>query len=886
MRSRVVVVVLALVVGCWAPFGPPKPATRELSLPIETYRLGNGLRVVLLVDPNAAEAQVTMRYQVGTLDDAPGAEGIAHLAEHLMYQQVRDGQSLFAQLETAATEFNGMTALETTTYFERAPAAKLDELLALEAARLTMRCETITDATFLREREVVRNELRQNQIQLGVTTAVHESLFPAGHPYRHGRDTEQSLGGITREQACAFLDAHYSSDNAVLVVSGNIIAKAVKQSIQRLFGSLARRSIAARRPVAPVTLRSELARKAPIDDATLLLAWPLPADPGRRARVRALGWMLVQQAGEDIKGPVTLTEFGGDRARMIAAIAMPARDETIADVCKILERTLRELPASFSNAKYYDETFDHARQRELHRLFAKFDDGGTRDTHLADHVLAGRDAAGGLASEVQALATMERDDASELAGAELALGRATIVTFEPESSQKLGQPTKLDAPTHHTDQRRHVHDPAAAHQPAARLGVSSPLARAKTRTLPNGIKVLLLPLSSVPTVEVRLVFAVGTGDELAHQRGAALVAGHLLGGNAEDWVQLNKFYSVGAQIEREVGFDHTTFKARGLERHFDVILTGLELFVRNGGYQAVEETLVRLRGALKIDPKEVAVDRTWRGSMFGHDHPYTVAGAWSQLDASQLDTGTVRTFRSVHYRPDALTVVISGGFDPRVADQWIDHAFSTWTADASPRRPSATAKLSAQSVAVPDDTSLVRIKVALPANHLSRASALILTEMLEDAISDVRHQLGASYGLHAALSDARLSSRIQIDGYVDATRARDAIVLVRDRLRAFRNDDATASVFVRARQRVAARLLSIVTSAGALGDLGEASVALERDVDDNVTTSERVRTMTLALIEGDLASLDLSLAAILMRGPTPAVSAAFEALGRKPSIRE
>jgi hypothetical protein len=111
-------------------------------------------------------------------------------------------------------------------------------------------------------------------------------------------------------------------------------------------------------------------------------------------------------------------------------------------------------------------------------------------------------------------------------------------------------------------------------------------------------------------------------------------------------------------------------------------------------------------------------------------------------------------------------------------------------------------------------------------------------------------------------------------------------VLVRDRLRAFQRDDATASVFVRARQRVAARLLSIVTSAGALADLGESSVSLERDVDDDVATSDRVRAMTLELIARDLGSLDLSRAAILMRGPTPAVSAAFEALGRKPSIRE
>ena len=48
----------------------------------------------------------------------------------------------------------------------------------------------------------------------------------------------------------------------------------------------------------------------------------------------------------------------------------------------------------------------------------------------------------------------------------------------------------------------------------------------RTRQLPNGMSVVLLPIASVPTVDIRMVFRSGGADEPADATGAALVAGH------------------------------------------------------------------------------------------------------------------------------------------------------------------------------------------------------------------------------------------------------------------------------------------------------------------------------------------------------------------------
>ncbi|HSK00167.1 MAG TPA: insulinase family protein, partial [Kofleriaceae bacterium] len=245
MLRRVIVAVG--LVACWKPFAPPRPAQRTFEPQIHMARLDNGLRVIALPDATATEIQVTMQVGVGSIDDPPGREGLAHLVEHLMYQQVLEGESLFANLERHATSFNGATELEATTFTERAPPASLDRFVALEAARLALRCETIDAETFAREREVVRNELRQKSQPLATAAAIHAGLFQPGHPYRALRDSPDSVAAITREQACAFADAHYAPDNAVLVVSGNVTAGQVERAARRVFAALPRRP----RPLRP-----------------------------------------------------------------------------------------------------------------------------------------------------------------------------------------------------------------------------------------------------------------------------------------------------------------------------------------------------------------------------------------------------------------------------------------------------------------------------------------------------------------------------------------------------------------------------------------------------------------------------------------------------------
>src|SRR5256885_16611269 len=54
--------------------------------PVERFRLGNGLRAVLMPDSSAPTVAIAVVYDVGFRSEPEGMTGFAHLFEHLMFE--------------------------------------------------------------------------------------------------------------------------------------------------------------------------------------------------------------------------------------------------------------------------------------------------------------------------------------------------------------------------------------------------------------------------------------------------------------------------------------------------------------------------------------------------------------------------------------------------------------------------------------------------------------------------------------------------------------------------------------------------------------------------------------------------------------------------------
>src|SRR5690606_14820202 len=150
------------------PFGP--------SLCIERFALANGLNVLLVEDHAAPVVAYHVWFKVGSRHEEPGKTGLAHLFEHLMFNEVEGlpAGEFDRKMEEAGAESNASTWLDWTQYNEAIPKTQLGLVVKLEAdrmARLVLRQPQVTS-----EKEVVANE-RRYRVDDDVEGAVNELLW-------------------------------------------------------------------------------------------------------------------------------------------------------------------------------------------------------------------------------------------------------------------------------------------------------------------------------------------------------------------------------------------------------------------------------------------------------------------------------------------------------------------------------------------------------------------------------------------------------------------------------------------------------------------------------------------------------------------------------------
>src|SRR6202795_3756878 len=139
-----------------------KTATKSsVQIPIQQFKLKNGLRVILSEDHSAPTYSIAVTYNVGSRDERDGRTGFAHLFEHMMFQgsqNVGKGEH-FVLIENNGGGMNGSTNTYRTEYHETLPANQIDLGLFLEADR--MRSLVINQSNLDNQRKTVEEEHRQ-----------------------------------------------------------------------------------------------------------------------------------------------------------------------------------------------------------------------------------------------------------------------------------------------------------------------------------------------------------------------------------------------------------------------------------------------------------------------------------------------------------------------------------------------------------------------------------------------------------------------------------------------------------------------------------------------------------------------------------------------------
>lgn len=217
------------------------------SIPYQTYRLDNGLQVILSEDHSTPITAVDIWYHVGARNETKGRYGFAHLFEHMMFQgsaHVGKTEHL-TRIEAVGGSVNGSTTEDRTNYFEIVPADRVNLALWMEADR--MRSLAVNQANMENQQKTVSEELRQrinNQpyssaFLLASYAATYHSMNCPGYAHPPSGSIED-VQAATLEDVKAFHSTYYQPDNATLTVVGDFDPKQVKGFIEQYFGGIPR----------------------------------------------------------------------------------------------------------------------------------------------------------------------------------------------------------------------------------------------------------------------------------------------------------------------------------------------------------------------------------------------------------------------------------------------------------------------------------------------------------------------------------------------------------------------------------------------------------------------------------------------------------------------
>ena len=206
----------------------PQINPSALVVPHRLLTLKNGLTVILHQDRSVPVVSVNIWYHVGSANEKTGRTGFAHLFEHLMFEgsaNVPDGE-FDALLEAAGGSNNGSTTTDRTNYYEDVPSNALELALFLESDRMGHMLAAMSPARVDGQREVVKNERRQNYENRPYGMAfleLNQALYPSNHPYSWPTIGHmQDLNAATYEHVVEFFKTYYVPNNATLVVAGDI----------------------------------------------------------------------------------------------------------------------------------------------------------------------------------------------------------------------------------------------------------------------------------------------------------------------------------------------------------------------------------------------------------------------------------------------------------------------------------------------------------------------------------------------------------------------------------------------------------------------------------------------------------------------------------------
>src|SRR6478735_2389757 len=310
-------------------------------------------------------------------------------------------------------------------------------------------------------------------------------------------------------------------------------------------------------------------------------------------------------------------------------------------------------------------------------------------------------------------------------------------------------------------------------------------------TMPNGMRLVVAPVTKLPLVSISAVIDAGARTEREGEEGVAALTAQLLleGAAGMDGAALtDRFERIGSSVEARADWDSATLTLTVLRERLPEALTLVRDLLRAPEFPAREVTRLKDERLaelmqLRAEPGSLA-DEHFARAVYAPTARYATPAAGSATSVRALTRPVVREFYARRYRSSTTTLVLAGDVTVEGARALAEQLFGDWQGGDVPTTErsidAAPAQKLVRVVAKSDaPQSEVRVgHVGLPRRHPDYFAATVLNAVLGGLFSsrinlNLREAHGYTYGAFSAFDWRRQSGPFAVSTAVrsDATDA-------------------------------------------------------------------------------------------------------------------
>lgn len=860
---------------------PVSELAKSVDIPFESFTLANGLRVIVHTDRKAPVVAVSIWYDVGSKMEPKGKTGFAHLFEHLMFNGSENAPGDYFEplQQMGATDMNGTTWFDRTNYYQTVPTPALERALFLESDRMGWLLGAVTQENLDNQRSVVQNEKRQadNSPYGMVSYARLEGLFPEGHPYRHSTiGSMADLDAATLDDVKQWFIDHYGPNNAVLVLAGDIDAKAAKPLVEKYFGSI-KPSLKAKDPVAPVpTLDApkKIVLKDRVANTRISRNWVVPGlndpeVPALDVGVAILGGLassrldnlLVRKEQLAVSVSAGVQEFEQVSMVMVNVNVRPGVDVDLVE--KRLDAIIADLIANGPTA---DEVTRVATSEVANRIrgLEKVGDGDGKAAALAEGALYSNNPEN---YKKRLAITAAQTPATVKAALAKWLSRPSLsIKVEPGARDAYVEAGAATAAAKPAAQTAQVTEAAKQTRTPPEIGdiKSVDFPKVSRTHLKNGVELVYAQRTTVPVTQVSLSFDAGGVADSDDKPGTQLLTLSMLteGTKRHNSVEIAEIQErLGASISTGSTADRTILSLNALSPNLAASLDLLADVARNPAFDPNEVTRLKNQQLARIaseatDPQGTARRAAAKLIYAGTPYSKLSYGSGDAAAVGKLGVSDLVAFHNAWIRPDKMKVFVVSDRPLDEVKAALDQRFGDWKPVGAPGvkafQPGKTPSRRILLLDRPDSPQsivyggfLTDLAPSVEKIAFTAANDVVGGSFLSRINMDLRETKGWSYGVGSGVQNYEHAVGYVVVAPVQADRTGDAIKALEDNYNSFLGDKGiTPAEFERTINGATRELPGSFETAGAVLSALQQNDMLKRPDDYYATVAQKYNALT------------------------------------------